>query len=68
SLAVDVILQSSDGEQLGAHSKNLELYRNAFPAVGSTTPPDGDVVELTESAESLWLMLRFTHNMPPPDL
>ncbi|KAF9074205.1 hypothetical protein BDP27DRAFT_223862 [Rhodocollybia butyracea] len=68
SLAVDVVLQSSDGEQLGAHSKNLELYSDAFPAAGSTMPPDGDIVELTENAETLRLMLRFTHNMTPPDL
>ncbi|KAF9074202.1 hypothetical protein BDP27DRAFT_1359720 [Rhodocollybia butyracea] len=67
SLTVDVVLQSSDGEQLGAHSKNLELYSDAFPIAGSTIPPDGDIVKLTENAQILQLMLCFTHNMPPPD-
>ncbi|KAF9074200.1 hypothetical protein BDP27DRAFT_1317470 [Rhodocollybia butyracea] len=68
SLIVDVILRSSDGEQFGAHSKNLEMYSDAFPAAGSTIPPDGDIVELTENAQIIQLMLCFTHNMPPPDL
>ncbi|KAJ4501166.1 hypothetical protein C8R41DRAFT_913745 [Lentinula lateritia] len=69
SLTVDVILQSSDGEQLGAHSKNLELFTDAFPVAGSTLPPhDGEVVKLTESAEILRLVLSYTHNTPPPDL
>ncbi|KAF9041853.1 hypothetical protein BDP27DRAFT_1326244 [Rhodocollybia butyracea] len=67
-LPVDVILQSSDGKQFGAHSKNLELYSDAFPVAGSTIPPDGDIVKLTESAQIIQLMLCFTHNMPPPDL
>ncbi|KAF8829799.1 hypothetical protein HHX47_DHR2000057 [Lentinula edodes] len=69
SLTVDVILQSSDGKQLGAHSKNLELFTDAFPVAGSTLPPhDGEVVKLTESAEILRLVLSYTHNTPPPDL
>ncbi|KAF9074201.1 hypothetical protein BDP27DRAFT_223612 [Rhodocollybia butyracea] len=68
SLPVDVILQSSDGEQFGAHSRNLEMFSDAFPIAGSTIPPDGDIVKLTEKAEILRLMLCFTHNMPSPDL
>ncbi|GAW00682.1 hypothetical protein LENED_002226 [Lentinula edodes] len=69
SLTVDVILQSSDGEQLGAHSKNLELFTDAFPVAGSTLPPhDGEVVKLSESAEILRLVLSYTHNTPPPNL
>lgn len=54
---------------MGAHSKNLELFTDAFPVVGSTLPPhDGEVVKLTESAEILRLVLSYTHNTPPPDL
>ncbi|KAJ3892539.1 hypothetical protein GG344DRAFT_64522 [Lentinula edodes] len=69
SLTVDVILQSSDGKQLGAHSKNLELFTDAFPVAGSTLPPhDEEIVKLTESAEILRFVLSYTHNTPPPDL
>ncbi len=70
SLPADIILESSDKIQLGAHSKNLELFSDAFPTVGSTLPPSGahDVVKLSETAEVIALMLRFTHNQPAPDL
>ncbi|KAF9258314.1 hypothetical protein L218DRAFT_1005144 [Marasmius fiardii PR-910] len=65
-LPIDVILQSSDGRLLGAHSKNLESFAEAFPISGSTSP--SEIVPLTETGDTLLLFLKFAHNNPAPDL
>ncbi|KAJ3991215.1 hypothetical protein F5050DRAFT_1581778 [Lentinula boryana] len=68
-LTVDVVVQSSNGDRFGAHSKNLEFFTDAFPVTGSTLPPqNGEVVELSESSEIIHFMLAFTHNLPPPNV
>ncbi|KAJ8091034.1 hypothetical protein PM082_024641 [Marasmius tenuissimus] len=63
---VDVVLQSSDGHFLGAHSRNLEWFNDGFPLSGSTTP--SQIVPLTENSFTLGYLLKFTHNQPAPDL
>ncbi|KAF9258323.1 hypothetical protein L218DRAFT_934869 [Marasmius fiardii PR-910] len=65
---VDVILRSSDGRDLGAHSKNLESYNTAFPSLDSVTHRVEDRVELAESYETLRLLLEFSHNCKHSDL
>jgi len=67
NLETNVTLQSSDGKLYGAHSKNLELYSDAFPAVGSTTSPVGDVVTMTESSTVVDLLLQYMHHRRQPD-
>ncbi|KAF9258316.1 hypothetical protein L218DRAFT_737719 [Marasmius fiardii PR-910] len=66
SLPIDVVLQSSDGRLLGAHSKNLEWFADGFPLSGSTSP--SEIVPLTDKGDTLLLFLKFTHNHPAPDL
>ncbi|KAL0062083.1 hypothetical protein AAF712_011083 [Marasmius tenuissimus] len=66
SIPVDVVLQSSDGKLLGAHSKNLEWFAGGFPLSGSTT--QSKIVPLPESSVTLDYFLKFTHNHPVPDL
>ncbi|ESK90402.1 hypothetical protein Moror_13692 [Moniliophthora roreri MCA 2997] len=67
-LAVDIILQSSDGQRLGAHTNNLEVYNRAFPTAGSVTHHVEEVVPLSESAATLTLLLKFTHYENIPDI
>jgi hypothetical protein len=57
---VDVVLKSSDGELIGAHQRNLEMFTEAFPIAGTAVA--SDPVSLEETAEVLRLMLRYTHN------
>ncbi|KAL0569822.1 hypothetical protein V5O48_012140 [Marasmius crinis-equi] len=66
AIPVDVVLQSSDGKLLGAHSKNLEWFTDGFPLSGSTIP--SEVVPLDDKGDTLLLFLKFTHNHPAPDL
>ncbi|KAF9258319.1 hypothetical protein L218DRAFT_1080472 [Marasmius fiardii PR-910] len=65
-LPIDVVLQSSDGRLLGAHSKNLQWFAEGFPLSGSTSP--SEVVPLSETGDTLLLFLKFVHNHPAPDL
>ncbi|KAF9258322.1 hypothetical protein L218DRAFT_1005155 [Marasmius fiardii PR-910] len=65
---VDVVLRSSDGIELGAHSRNLESYNTAFPSLDSVMHRVEDRVELTESYETLRLLLEFSHNCKHSDL
>ncbi|KAF5345427.1 hypothetical protein D9758_013617 [Tetrapyrgos nigripes] len=64
---VDIVLESSDGKQFGAHSINLELYTDSFPSVSMITKLDDDVVKLSESADVVLLMLKYMHNQVQPD-
>ncbi|KAG7091613.1 hypothetical protein E1B28_010632 [Marasmius oreades] len=67
-IAVDVVLQSSDNELFGAHTKNLECFNEGFPPAGWAKKVD-EVVVLTESSAVLTLLLGFTHNsLALPDL
>jgi hypothetical protein len=48
--------------------KNLETFNEGFPLEGSIICDLDDVVELTEDAETLRLLLLFSHNSSYPDL
>jgi len=67
-LTVDIVLKSSDGQLLGAHQRNLEMYTEGFPIAGSTLAIVSDPVCLEETAEVLHLMLQYTHNIRLPCL
>ncbi|KAJ8091039.1 hypothetical protein PM082_024646 [Marasmius tenuissimus] len=67
-LAVDLILRSSDRKNLGTHAKNMEVYNSAFPVVGSVKHQIEDVVELTESEDTLKLLILYSHNCEHEDL
>ncbi|ESK92352.1 hypothetical protein Moror_4637 [Moniliophthora roreri MCA 2997] len=67
-LAIDIFLQSADGKLLATHSRNLESFNEAFPLSGSVTQAKGDVVSLSENADALLLLLKFSHNNIIPDI
>ncbi|KAG7091615.1 hypothetical protein E1B28_010634 [Marasmius oreades] len=67
-LTVDLVLKTSDGKKLGAHSRNLEVYNTAFPCLDSVTHRIEDLVELAEDAETLKLLLEYSHNCKHSDL
>ncbi|KAF5310791.1 hypothetical protein D9619_007917 [Psilocybe cf. subviscida] len=69
NILVDLILQSSSGDQFGAHKHNLQTYGDGFPLSDSiVTDIANDVPILSESTEVVRLMLRFMHRGRQPDL
>ncbi|KAK7024340.1 hypothetical protein VNI00_016376 [Paramarasmius palmivorus] len=65
SLSIDIDIQSSDGKRSGSHTKNLDLFNAAFSSVRHKTE---DVVEFSEDAALLELLLKFSHNTEFPDI
>lgn len=69
AIPVDLVLQSSSGDQFGAHKHNLQTYGDGFPLSDSiVTDVSNDVPVLPESSVVVRLMLRFMHRGPQPDL
>ena len=63
SLSIDVIIKSSDGHLIGAHSMNLAAYSEGFPPACFVSPETAlDPVELTEKSEVIKVMLKYMHN------
>ncbi|EEB95988.1 hypothetical protein MPER_04953 [Moniliophthora perniciosa FA553] len=60
-IPVDLVIKSSDGKRIGAHKKNLEQFCTGFPLADSVVHRIDDVVTLTETAETLLLLLKYTH-------
>ncbi|KAK7041612.1 hypothetical protein VNI00_009202 [Paramarasmius palmivorus] len=61
-IPVDIVLEASDGQLLGAHTKNLENFNHAFPCRDSVTHELQETVKLTEDSDTLRLLLKFSHN------
>jgi hypothetical protein len=52
SLSIEVIIKSSDGRLIGAHSMNLAAYSEGFPPACFSSPETVlDPVELTEKSD-----------------
>ncbi|KAK1225633.1 hypothetical protein PQX77_011417 [Marasmius sp. AFHP31] len=68
NLIVDLILQASNGKKLSTHAKNMEMYNSGFPVVGSVNHQFEDIVELTESEDTLKLLIVYSHNCEHEDL
>jgi hypothetical protein len=70
NIPVDLVLQSSSGDKVGAHKRNLHTYGDGFPLSDSVVTVDvaSDIPVLSESTEVLLLMLWFMHHVPQPDL
>ncbi|ESK90066.1 hypothetical protein Moror_7872 [Moniliophthora roreri MCA 2997] len=60
-LSVDLVVQSSNGKRIGAHMKNLKQFCTAFPLTDSVTHDIEDVIIFNEDAETLLLLLQYTH-------
>ncbi|KAL1686361.1 hypothetical protein GGG16DRAFT_128757 [Schizophyllum commune] len=67
TLPVDICLRSSDGVLIGAHTRNLETFSDAFPLTSLSAPPS-EPVTLTETAVVLQLLMHFMHNVRQPSL
>ncbi|EEB89400.1 hypothetical protein MPER_12504, partial [Moniliophthora perniciosa FA553] len=67
-LPIDIFLQSADGKLLATHSRNLESFNEAFPMASSVIQTKGEVVSLSENADALLLLLKFSHNNVIPDI
>jgi len=69
-LPVDLILQSSEDELIGAHRRNMDMYTDGFPGadpagvVRDATAP----VALSEDTATLKLLLQLCHKGPQPFL
>ncbi|KAF9477111.1 hypothetical protein BDN70DRAFT_881534 [Pholiota conissans] len=64
TLPIDIVLQSSDGAQFGAHTKNLEKFSEGFSQCGSVEITS-EIPELAETGTVLKLMLRFMYSSYP---
>jgi hypothetical protein len=70
NLPADVILRTSDGVLFNAHAKNLETFSGGFPPssfIDATEYDEKEIVDVTESATVLALLLRYMHNQRQPD-
>ncbi|KAJ7276715.1 hypothetical protein C8J57DRAFT_1713982 [Mycena rebaudengoi] len=70
NLPADVVLRSSDGMLFNAHTKNLETFNGGFPPlsfINATEHDEKEIVEVTERATVLALLLRYMHNERQPD-
>ncbi|KAL1701455.1 hypothetical protein EV121DRAFT_170104, partial [Schizophyllum commune] len=64
---VDIVLQSCDGHLVGAHTRSLEMFGEAFPASRDAAAPN-EPIPLAERAEVLRLLLHYMHCVPQPPL
>jgi hypothetical protein len=68
----DIYLRSADGVQFHVHRKNLEVHSPVFATAGVISAPlerqEVEVVQLSEPAEVLNLLLQFMYSQPQPDL
>ena len=67
-LETDVILESSDGVQYGAHSRNLEVYSEGFPSATFARLGPCEVVWMEENSQVVKLLLQYMHLMPQPNV
>jgi hypothetical protein len=63
----DVTLSSSNGVRFLVHRRNLETHSEVFSG-GEPFATLDEVVEMSETAEILDLLLQFIYPQPPPDL
>jgi hypothetical protein len=70
----DIYLRSADGVQFHVHRKNLEVHSPVFATAGVISASlemqdsEVEVVQLSESAEVLNVLLQFMYSQPQPDL
>ncbi|KAJ7744594.1 hypothetical protein B0H16DRAFT_1889566 [Mycena metata] len=66
----DLTVSSSDGVRFKVHRKNLEVHSPVFASAQSSTRPESgqEVVELSESSDTLELLFQFMYPQPQPDL
>ncbi|KAK1223188.1 hypothetical protein PQX77_013942 [Marasmius sp. AFHP31] len=71
TLPVDIAIQSSDGESIGAHTRHLSVLTQGFPGIEAasfTRRKSLRLVSLPENSATLRIFLSFTHNTGARDL
>ncbi|GBE89381.1 hypothetical protein BKA93DRAFT_828027 [Sparassis latifolia] len=62
----DLVVKSSDGVLFNVHRRNLEMHSEGFPGADFVT--NGEIVELSETAETLHLLFQYMYRQPQPNL
>jgi hypothetical protein len=57
----DITIRSSDGVLFKVHRKNLARHSDGFPAEDMVIPSKDEVVDLTETSETLELLFQYTY-------
>jgi hypothetical protein len=73
ALDADICLRSVDGIRFLVHRENLRVHSDVFATAGSISSPlaaseEKEVVQLSETADVLDLLLQFMYHQPQPDL
>ncbi|TEB37725.1 hypothetical protein FA13DRAFT_1867456 [Coprinellus micaceus] len=66
-IPIDVMLRSSENFLIGAHKANLSHHSDGFPDVDAVSD-SSEVVDVTESTETLKLLMKFVHKRPYPNV
>jgi len=66
ALDADLTIKSSDGVLFKVHRRNLELLSEGFP--GEDVKTHNEIVELTETADTLELLFQYMYRQLQPDL
>lgn len=62
-----MVIESSDGTKFGTHAEYLARFSEGFPGFPiAESARKEEVVNLTETADVLSLMLKFLHAQKPP--
>jgi hypothetical protein len=61
------MLRSSENFLIGAHKANLSHHSDGFPDVDAVSD-SSEVVDVTESTETLKLLMKFVHKGPYPNV
>ncbi|KAF9061735.1 hypothetical protein BDP27DRAFT_1234690, partial [Rhodocollybia butyracea] len=62
----DVVIRSCDNVEFHLHKKNLECTTGAFPP--AETPTENEIVQLSESSETLDILFQFVYPRSFPSL
>ena len=57
----DITIRSSDGVLFKVHRTNLARHSDGFPAEDMVIPSKDEVVDLTETSETLELLFQYTY-------
>lgn len=62
----DLVVRSRDGVFFRVHRNNLQMHSEGFP--GEDVQTNSEIVELSESAQTLELLFQYMYRQPQPDL
>ena len=63
----DLTIRSCDGQLFRVHARNLYEHSDGFPGSDVPSQPN-EVVDLTETSETLEILFQFMYRRPQPEL